>query len=230
VISEPQYSYRTRALIRELSLVLEDKLAFSDVVLDSTLRQPLAAYDEPPHGEWAAVGRQAMPYPDRVAVQVWQQLKGIEEDYRRQGRSLEDLGSVGDLCQRMLSAIPQPSGWNEVLGPFYGPGQVAAYLGGISRQAVADRRSRRTLLGLKTADGVWVYPAFQFDDQGEVLGGLSDVLKILAPSLDDWTLAGWLMAPFDALEGATPIQWLRRGEAPEPLLDLARREVARFER
>jgi hypothetical protein len=228
--SEPQYSYRTRALIRELSHVLEDKPAFSDFIFDSQIRQPLAAYDEPPRGDLAMAVEQAMPYSDRIAVQVWQRLKGIEEDYRRQGRSLEDLGSVGDLCQRMLATIPEPSRWNEVLGPFYGPGQVAAYLGGISRQAVADRRSRHTLLGLRTSDGVWVYPTFQFNEQGEVLEGLPGVLKILAPVLDDWSLAGWLMSSFDPLGGSTPIEWLRCGEAPEPLVELARREAARFER
>ena len=228
--SEPQYPYRTRALIRELSLLLEGKLAFPEVELQSELRRPMAAYDVAPAGDFATEVQQSVPYSDRVAVQVWQRLKGLEEDYRRQGRSLEDLGSVGDLCQRMLATIPLPSGWNDVLGPFYGPGQIAVYLGGISRQAVADRRARHTLLALKTADGVWVYPAFQFDEHGEVLKGLPALLKVLASSLDDWSLAGWLMSPFDSLDGVSPIEWLRRGEELAPLLGLAQREAARFER
>lgn len=37
---------------------------------------------------------------------------------------------------------------------------------------MTDRRERRTLLGLQTADGRWVYPRFQFDERNEVISGL----------------------------------------------------------
>jgi hypothetical protein len=58
--------------------------------------------------------------------------------------------------------IPTPSQWNCLVGPFYTSAEVAWLLGGVSRQALADRRQRRTILATKTADGVFVYPTFQF--------------------------------------------------------------------
>lgn len=36
-------------------------------------------------------------------------------------------------------------------------------LGIPTKQALGDRRKRGTLLAARTSDGVWVYPAFQFD-------------------------------------------------------------------
>lgn len=67
------------------------------------------------------------------------------------GRSLEELGSPEELAERMVATVPEPSPWGE-LGPFYSTRKVAKLLGGVSRQAIADRRKRGTLLGLRTAD------------------------------------------------------------------------------
>ena len=170
-------------------------------------------------------------FPDEVTWLIGRQLSQLEESYSEQGRSLADLGSPQELAERMVAAVPRPSPWNEVLGPFYGPGQVAEVLGGISRQAVADRRQRRTLLGLKTADGHWVYPLFQFDARNTVLAGLAETLQILAPSgVDDWSLAGWLTSPLRSLSQRTPIEWLAQGKALETLLDVARDAARRFAR
>ncbi len=68
---------------------------------------------------------------------------------------------------------------------------------------MADRRERRTLLGLKTADGIVVYPTFQFNHHNQVLAGLPEILQCFRGSgMDDWTLAGWLVAPMSqSLEG-----------------------------
>jgi hypothetical protein len=127
--------------------------------------------------------------------------------------------------------VPEPSRWDDLLGPFYTTGQVGKLLGGVSRQAVADRRERRTLLGLKTADGVIVYPAFQFGERNEVIPGLPEVLQCFRDgSLADWTLAGWLVSPSRALESRSAVEWLRLGLDPEPVLDLARDAARRFSR
>ena len=167
---------------------------------------------------------------DELTVSVWHRLKKLEAAYAARGRSLTDLGSLNTLCERMVAAIPSPSLWDDLLGPFYGPGQVTRLLGDISRQAVADRRRRGTLLGLKTADGVWVYPTFQFGSDLEILHGLPAVLKVLADSkVDHWTLAGWLASPLEALGGLSPIQWLERREDLETLLVLAKDAALRFQ-
>jgi len=146
------------------------------------------------------------------------------------GRSLEEIGPADAAADRMLATIPCPTTWDDLLGPFYTTGQVAKLLGAVSRQAVADRRRRRTLLALRTADGVVVHPVFQFDEQNRVLEGLPAVLQIVAASgVDEWTLAGWLVSPSTPLEGKSPIEWLREGRDHAPLLALAEETSERFE-
>jgi hypothetical protein len=187
------------------------------------IAEPMAVYE---------IEHRAVPSlscSDQLAVSVWQRLKKLESAYSARGRSLTDLGSLDSLCERMVAAIPAPSLWDDLLGPFYGPGQIAKLLGGVSRQAVADRRGRGTLLGLKTADGVWVYPKFQLGLDNEILPGLPAVLKTLLDSkVDDWTLAGWLVSPLETLGGSSPIQWLERREDPEIPLLLAHDAALRF--
>lgn len=157
--------------------------------------------------------------------------QGLEEKLSRfaEEEALDEMGSPRELANRMLETVPLPSHWNKVLGPFYGTSQVARILGGISRQAIADRRERRTLLGLKTADGVVVYPMFQFDEGHRVLPGLAEILQLFRGSeVDDWTLAGWLASPLTSLKRQSVIQWLRAGGTLEPVLPLAREMARRF--
>lgn len=114
-------------------------------------------------------------------------------------------------------------GWNELLGPFYKTNEMAKICGRIFGQALADRRERRTILGLKTSDGVVVYPAFQFDEKNRVLRGLPEVLQCFrGVDVDDWTLAGWLASPSQALGSRPVVDWLRLGKELEPALVLAR--------
>ncbi len=170
-----------------------------------------------------------MPYPEHVAWLVGQELNRLESRYAGQGRSLADLGAPQELAERMVATLPSPSPWDDLIGPFYGPAQVARVLGNVSRQAVADRRQRRTLLGLKTADGHWVYPLFQFDRCNRVLAGLPELLRILAASgIDDWSLAGWLASPLRSLGGRTPIECLRSERDAETLRAVTRDAARRF--
>ncbi|MCP3958725.1 MAG: hypothetical protein GY719_12800 [bacterium] len=174
-------------------------------------------------------GSAEIPYPEHVAWLVGQELGRLEARYAGSGRSLAELGSPREVAERMVATLPSPSPWDELLGSFYGPGQVARVLGNVSRQAIADRRRRCTLLGLKTADGHWVYPVFQFDDDHRVLAGLPALLRILTASgIDDWSLAGWLTSPLRSLEGLTAIDWLRDGHDPETLAQVTRDAASRF--
>lgn len=117
------------------------------------------------------------------------------------------------------------------VGPFYTMAKVAEIWGGVSRKILADRRERRTLLGLKTSDGVLVYPTFQFDEHNQVLAALPDVLQCFRGSdVDDWTLAGWLVSPSRALQGRSVVEWLRTGRNPDTVLCLARDAAQRFSR
>jgi hypothetical protein len=131
---------------------------------------------------------------------------------------------------RLLPLLPLvASGWNDRIGPFYSTTEVARLLGGISRQEVAERRKRRTLLALKTADDVLVYPAFQFDERHRLLPGLTEVLKAFPDGrVDEWTLAGWLVSPLRSLEGESVRDWLRAGKPPERAVAAAQDAAHRF--
>jgi hypothetical protein len=165
---------------------------------------------------------------DRVRHGLEERLTVLVEH----GHSLAELGAPAELADRMLAVVPAPSRWDDLLGPFYTTAEVAKRLGGISRQALADRRERRTILALKTADGVLVYPAFQFADGGhQVVAGLAEVLQAFRGSeVDEWTLAGWLVAPSRALGGRSVIDWLRDGRDLAAALTLARDASRRFSR
>ncbi|HEX4964309.1 MAG TPA: hypothetical protein VF173_26040 [Thermoanaerobaculia bacterium] len=173
--------------------------------------------------------RKAHALIDEITQHVKQGLEERLAAYDDGGRPLEGIGSPRDLARRMLEIVPLASRWDDLLGPFYGTGQVAKILGGVSRQAIADRRERRTLLGLKTSDGVMIYPTFQFDDRNQVLPGLAEILQTFRHSaVDDWTLASWLAAPSKSLQGNSVVQWLRTGGDLEPALVLARDAARRF--
>ncbi len=167
-------------------------------------------------------------YSDRVADLVRSGLAEKAATYQQAGRDLGELGSPEELAERMVATVPRVSPWDELLGPFYGTTQTCKLLGGISRQAVTDRRERRTLLGLQTADGRWVYPRFQFDERNEVIAGLGPVLQCFDRGVDGWTLAGWLVSPLRSLGGRSVVAWLRDGDEREPVLVAARDAARRF--
>lgn len=111
---------------------------------------------------------------------------------------------------------PELSRWNDLLGPFYTGAEVVD-------------PERRTLLTVKTSDGVLLYPAFQFDDHNEILAGLPEVLQCFQDSdVDDWTLAGWLVSPSRTLDGLSVVEWLGTGRNLDPVLCLARDAAHRF--
>jgi hypothetical protein len=169
---------------------------------------------------------------DEITQRVREGLEERFSAYDERGESLDRIGRPEELARRMLATVPDlPSPWDDLLGPFYNGNKATEILGGISRQALADRRERRTILGLRTADNVFVYPTFQFDDRNRVLAGLSDILQCFRGSgVDDWTLAGWLVSPMASLEGRSVIEALRQGTALESLLVLARDTTDRFSR
>lgn len=170
-----------------------------------------------------------MTSPAAVAAAVQQRLAELERRYRRHGRSLSDLGSPEELAARMVAAVPEPSPWDQLVGPVYTTGKVTALLG-VSRQAVAERRSRRSILALETSDGAVVYPAFQFH-QGALLPGLPKLLRRFPlETVDGWTLAAWLVAPQPGLEGRSVVEWLREGGDPGPVEALAAEQAARYSR
>lgn len=165
---------------------------------------------------------------DEVMSQIELELRARMLALEASGRDPEVFHSASELARMMLSAVPEPSDWDELLGPFYRTRQLAEILG-LSTRTVLRRRQQRSLLGLKTEDGVLVYPAFQLDADNSILAGFPDVLRCFRDvPVDDWTLAGWFVTPHSALGGYSVVDMLRsEGGASELLLafacDVARR-------
>lgn len=163
---------------------------------------------------------------DRLLGRVREPLLELERRYRAQGRSVADAG-LDELALRMASVVPAPSPVNERLGPFYRTEQVVRLMG-ISRQAVADRVRKGTLLGMQTADGSWVYPMFQFKGR-RLLVGFSDVLRHFNHrDIDRWAVAAWWVSPSSALGGSRPLDWIRSARDDQALTTLARDTVRRW--
>jgi len=87
--------------------------------------------------------------------------------------------------------------------------QVAKYLG-LTRQAVDKRRKANKLIGLAIGRHGYLYPSWQFDRSG-TLPGLEDVLHELR-RLDPWSQLIFLLSPNDRLDGASPLEALRKGQ------------------
>lgn len=111
----------------------------------------------------------------------------------------------------------------EAIGGAWSSAKLRAELGDVSRQALHQRAQRGTLLGLPTSDGATVYPIFQFIRRGgrvEVRPGLRGMLKLLHGQ-DPWTVAVALRTPAPELDGATPVDWEKRGGDESVLEELA---------
>src|SRR5262245_31297673 len=168
------------------------------------------------------------PYVERVSHRVTEGLAERVVALRELGHDAQDLGDPDDLAARMLATVPEPSPWTE-LGPYYSTSGIARVLGGVSRQAVEERRRRRTVLALRTADNVWVYPAFQLDEHNQVVRGLAEVLAPFHPQTDsDWMVASFLAAPQPGLGGLSIVDHLRDGGDLDPVVALARERAARW--
>lgn len=143
------------------------------------------------------------------------------------GGSLADLGDADAVAARMVASLPEPTPWNDRIGPFLRTSRVAARFG-VSRQAIDERRRRGTLLACRTRDGVWVYPAWQFDD-GRVRPEVAALLRLLRdPGVDGWTLAAWSVTAMGPLGDATPVEYAATHGVDDALEALVAEQVARW--
>jgi hypothetical protein len=174
------------------------------------------------NGRTMAASKIDAAYVDRVSARVSEELARRVDTLRRNGHKAADLGDPDELAERMLAAVPAPSPWRD-LGPFYSTAGLARVLGGVSRQAVEERRRRRTILALRTADDVWVYPAFQLDERNRVVRGLPQVLERFQPGTpdDEWMVAAFVAAPQPGLDDRSIVDHLCSGGDLAPVLALA---------
>jgi hypothetical protein len=98
------------------------------------------------------------------------------------------------------------------------PASEVAKILGISRQAVDKRRQAGTLLAISVGGHGYHYPAWQFEQNG-VIGGLGRILKTLTHH-DEWMKLAFFVNANVRLGGASPLQFLRRGDV-DSVLDAA---------
>lgn len=139
---------------------------------------------------------------------VEQQLQGRADELAQQGRSLRSLGDLDDLAGRMVAALPSVHPWDTAIGPFYDTAGLMQWLG-VSRQALADRDRRGTLLACRTSDGHLVYPVLQFGRNGQVRPGVVDAVGILKRAgADGWAIGTWLTTPSAAFDNESAVDYL----------------------
>jgi hypothetical protein len=113
--------------------------------------------------------------------------------------------------------------WPKLLGPLLRAEDVRELVGLTSLEELDELVRQWRILALPTRRGGVVYPAFQFDDDGQPFSAIAEVIEILAPvAVTPYTIASWLMSPKPYFEDQTPIQWLKSGRTPRHVVAEAR--------
>lgn len=88
---------------------------------------------------------------------------------------------------------------------------VQKMLGLSSRMSHINRVNNKTLLAVKD-NGVWKFPAWQFDPEGDdsVINGLPETIQAL--EMSDIAKISWLNSTNSHLGGRTPLEMLKKGE------------------
>lgn len=175
-------------------------------------------------GEALAVRPDA--WVERLTSQFEQRLRE-----RAIGWEMLDLVAppVEEMLDRVTALLPPaaPNALDTEIGPFYDTPGVETLLGGVSKQAVEARRKKHTILSVKTSDGRWAYPTFQFTG--------SDVDPALVPAIrafrgaPAWSAALWFVTPNPDLDEVTPLEWARSGRPAEALSASARRTAREWQ-
>lgn len=97
----------------------------------------------------------------------------------------------------------------EDAGGVYEVAEVADFLG-VTPAAVHQRRQRGTLLAVRSPNGQWLYPAFQFDPP-DLANGIGPVLTAFRVD-EPWTKLSVLLSSASSLGGMRPIDALRAGD------------------
>ncbi|MGH3500094.1 MAG: hypothetical protein ACRDQA_04190 [Nocardioidaceae bacterium] len=145
------------------------------------------------------------------------------------GRDPSFLGTPTEVADRMLATMPVAHPWDAQIGPFYDTPTVARLLN-VTKQAIADRVRRRTLLAATTRQGKIVYPTWQFEGR-RVLPEVSQAVAAFRDvPVDGWAIGSWFTTPVELLDGATPAQWLGKHRALDPVHALAKETANRWAR
>jgi len=110
---------------------------------------------------------------------------------------------TADVVKLMLESIPSHV-YDKQIGPFYNTTAVRKLLGNVTRQAISDRVKNHSLLRVTTADGVQLYPTFQFANCA-IRPEIREILSVFRDApVDGWAIAQWFTTPAHDLANRTP--------------------------
>lgn len=154
---------------------------------------------------------------------------GLRERIALWDRTRTRVPPEDEVVAAMLDSLTlthAPTELGLAVGPFYDTAGVMKLLGNVTKQAVDDRRRKAGVLALRTSDGKWVYPTFQFSN-GEVAGALLPAVRALR-DCPAWSVAQWFVTENDDLDGMSPIDWAKADLPAEPLTRSARHTAAEW--
>lgn len=129
----------------------------------------------------------------------------------------EASGEAVALATAILEADLANRAWADQVGPSLSQRDTARLLGRTEQAVSKDPR----LLRARRRDGRPVYPVVQFDGRRQS-PGVSQVVGAMNGAVSDLTIASWLTAPNDGLQGRRPIDALAAGHLA-PVLAVANR-------
>lgn len=139
----------------------------------------------------------------------WTRLQSSGEDD-------EMVPGVGVVLSDAVDMDPMHSS----VGPFYDSAGAMKQLRLETQAALLARRERQNVLAMQTLDGTWLYPAWQFTEDGGIHEELTEVLDALR-GVDRWVAGLWLVNPHESLGRVSPRQALREGADPHIIAVLA---------
>lgn len=143
-------------------------------------------------------------------------------------RLIGDAELAPEAAHRAALLAVSETVWGEHVGPTLSSSDVAALLGGVTRQRVSELARDHRLIALRERSGRTQFPAIQFRD-GEPLQPLVRAFWIVADApVDPWTAASWSVSLHDGLDDLSPAQWARDDQDPDQLLRVAHRDAARL--
>jgi hypothetical protein len=165
-------------------------------------------------------------YTDEVVAYLKEALVRRIERIAASGGTLPAPDDLAALLARSLPDVPDELDPHFAdLAPFYASDGAMRQLGGISKQALAERRRHETILAMRTGDGTWLYPAWQFTGDGRIHAVLAPALKALR-GVDGWVAGVWLTSEHPDLEDVSPRAALRNGVDPAAVAALAAHDIA----
>lgn len=149
-------------------------------------------------------------------------VKGFSEGLELLGE-LPEAEDPEALGRAAALGIARPGLWEEQLGPLLTSAGVRELLGGVSREALAQRVKRGTVLALRDERGRVRYPLLQLDERSRTpYRELAPLIRLFRDrGLSGWELMAFLTTRQRELRGDPPLEWLREGRDPELVLALA---------